>query len=154
MNTHLRRAPIRNGATVVRRAGYARITDVKRTTDFVMIGDGLAIDMTPFVAGQFDSGQFTMEVNDLVEASPALRHKGGANILFVDGHVSWIKLKTIDRPLANEPNFKVKSWESEYTKNGQPWNVINYWQSPEQQGLSRNDDMPLIWSAPPKLYRP
>jgi prepilin-type processing-associated H-X9-DG protein len=29
-----------------------------------------------------------MEVNDKPEASPALRHNGGANILFIDGHAS------------------------------------------------------------------
>ena len=157
MNTHLRRAPdpsLPSTHPMYNKGWYAKITEVKRSAEFVMIGDGIAIDMTPLIGGQFDSGQFTMEVNDLAEASPALRHKGGANILFVDGHVSWLKFKTIDRPLANEPTFKVKSWESEYVKNGQPWNNINYWQSPEQQGLSRNDDMTLIWSAPPKLYRP
>ena len=157
MNTHLRSAPDPSLAAthpMYNKGWYARITDVKRTAEFVMIGDGLAIDMTPFVAGQFDSGQFTMEVNDLQEASPALRHKGGANILFVDGHVSWIKLKTIDRPLKDQPTFKVKSWESEFRKGPNLSYVINPKQTMEQQGLNRNDNMPLIWSVPGKLYRP
>jgi prepilin-type processing-associated H-X9-DG protein len=156
MNTHLRRAPKTTPTgVIVQRATYAKITDCKRSAEFVMIGDGLSLDGVPPMEGQFDSGQFTMEVNDQDEATPALRHKGGANILFVDGHVSWYKFPTYDRPLKDTPTFKVKAWESEYVgSGGQPWYNVTYWKTPAQQSLSRNPDMPLIWSDPPKLYRP
>jgi prepilin-type processing-associated H-X9-DG protein/prepilin-type N-terminal cleavage/methylation domain-containing protein len=156
MNTHLRRAPVESPpGTIVRRATYAKITDVKRNSEFVLIGDGLAIDQTPFIGGQYDSGQFTMEVNDILEPGPALRHKGGANIAFVDGHVQHVVLKGVwDRALKDDPGFKVKAWESEYVRAGAPWYNIDRTKTPEAQGLSRNPDMPFIWSMPPKLYRP
>ena len=53
---------------------------------------------------------------------------------------------------------KVKSWESEWVNaSGQPVDIDTgakqQYQTPESLGLSRNPNMPLIWSAPPKLYR-
>jgi hypothetical protein len=78
-NTHLRRAPVKDaGGNIVRRATYAKITDVKRNAEFVMIGDGLAIDRRRSSSGQYDSGQFTMETNDMAEARPAPAAQGTA----------------------------------------------------------------------------
>ena len=162
MNSHLRRVPRlkapRFSGDYDARGTQARITDVKRSAEFVMIGDALSLDSTPYKGSQWDSGQFSMEVNDIVQANPALRHKGGANILFVDGHVSHIVLRTIIKPLNQDPSFKVKSWESEYVdSSGTPCDIDtankDQFKTIEELGIGRNPDMPLIWSQPPKLYR-
>jgi prepilin-type processing-associated H-X9-DG protein/prepilin-type N-terminal cleavage/methylation domain-containing protein len=165
MNSHLRRVPRNKNAptsTYDGRGSQAKITDVKRAAEFVMIGDGVSLDQVGLIPGQAESGQFSMEVNDVGQACPALRHNGGANILFVDGHVANIYIKKqITRPLVMTPvttNAKVKSWESEWVNaSGQPVDIDTasdqQFQTPESLGLSRNPNMPLIWSAPPKLYR-
>ena len=146
MNDHLRRNNPK---------WYCKITDVKRSAEFVMMGDGLSLDQTGPVPGQSESGRFSMEVNDPSDASPALRHKGGANILFVDGHASHVYLKKTITKTLSAPTVKVKSWESEYVNAaGIPSNLTNPRQTAAQQGLRRNPNMPLFWSDPPKLYRP
>ena len=165
MNSHLRRVPRDKNAstnTYNGRGSQAKITDVKRATEFVMIGDGVSLDQTGMITNQAESGQFSMEVNDIDQACPALRHIGGANILFVDGHAANVYIKKqILRPLVMTTvttSAKVKSWESEYINaGGTPVDIDTsakqQFQTPESLGLSRNPNMPLIWSAPPKLYR-
>ena len=165
MNSHLRRVPRSRTAptnTYDGRGSQARITDIHRPTDFVMIGDGVSLDQTGPIPNQQESGQFSMEINDITQAPPAMRHKGGANILFVDGHAANINLtKTIKRPLVLTPvttNVQVLSWPSEWVDaGGQPADVDTSakWEfdDPAQHGLHRNPDMPLVWSDPPKLYR-
>ena len=125
-----------------------------------MIGDGVSLDQVGLIPGQAESGQFSMEVNDVGQACPALRHNGAANILFVDGHAANVFIKkTIMRPLVLLPvttSAKVKSWESEYVNaSGQPADLPakGQFQTPESLGFSRNPNMPLIWSAPQKLLR-
>jgi len=148
MNSHLRRY----GPP----STQAKITDARRSAEFVLIGDGLSLDSTGMVDSVFESGQFSFEVNDPTEASPSLRHRGGANICFVDGHAATIKeIKTINKTFrAPLQAIKVKTWESEYTNaGGTPVDVTDPTKSPAQQGLKRNPNMPLFWSDPPKLYR-
>jgi prepilin-type processing-associated H-X9-DG protein/prepilin-type N-terminal cleavage/methylation domain-containing protein len=145
MNTHLRHNnPFRQ----------AKVTEVRQSSDFVYLGDGTSLD-TSEVPGMWESGQFSMEVNDPTQAGPSLRHNNGANILFVDGHVSRMELATITKPLRDPiAHVTVKSWESEFVNGaGAPVNVPNRFVSADQQGLSRNPRMPLIWSEPGKLYR-
>jgi prepilin-type processing-associated H-X9-DG protein/prepilin-type N-terminal cleavage/methylation domain-containing protein len=137
-------------------AGHAKITDVKRSSEFVMMGDGISMDATGDVANQTESERFYLEINKLADSSPALRHQGGANILFVDGHVVLVNyLKTITKTLMGSNSaVRVKTWESEYVDaSGTPAKLRNVNLSPEAQGLRRNPNMPLIWSDPPKLYR-
>jgi prepilin-type processing-associated H-X9-DG protein/prepilin-type N-terminal cleavage/methylation domain-containing protein len=165
MNSHLRRIPRSNTAstnTYAGRGSQAKITDVRRSTEFVMIGDGVSLDQTGQIASQAESGQFSMEVNDPTEACPALRHKGGANILFVDGHAANVYIKKIiKRPLVMTTvttNVQVPSWESEYVNaGGQPTDINTgakqEFQTPAALGLGRYPNMPLIWSDPPRLYR-
>jgi prepilin-type processing-associated H-X9-DG protein/prepilin-type N-terminal cleavage/methylation domain-containing protein len=165
MNSHLRRIPrsaTASSKTYAGRGSQAKITDVRRAAEFVMIGDGVSLDQTGQIASQAESGQFSMEVNDPTEACPALRHKGGANILFVDGHAANIYIaRTIKRGLVMATvttNVKVSSWESEYVNaSGQPTDINTAakqeFQTPAALGLGRNPNMPLIWSDPPKLYR-
>ena len=121
------------------------------------MGDAVSLDLTGPVPDNFESGQFSFEVNDISQASPALRHRNMANILFVDGHAAGIELKkTILKPLRSPlTGTKVKTWESEYLNSaGQPADLPNPKQSAKDQGFKRNPNMPLIWSDPPRLYRP
>jgi prepilin-type processing-associated H-X9-DG protein len=137
-------------------SGHAKITDAKKSSDFVLVGDGLSLDSTGMVDSVFESGQFSFEVNDITEASPSLRHRGGANICFVDGHAATINnLKTINKTFrAPLTAVNVKTWESEYVNAaGTPSDVGDPTKTPAAQGLSRNPNMPLIWSDPPRLYR-
>ena len=137
-------------------AAQCKVTEVPNSQNFVLLGDGLSLDMVPRVASQFENGQFSMEVNDPTAASPALRHNGGANILFVDGHAAHEVLKTITKSLQSPSQYvTVKSWQSEYVNAaGQPVNPTSVTQSMQAQGLQRNPNMPLQWSLLGKLYHP
>jgi prepilin-type processing-associated H-X9-DG protein/prepilin-type N-terminal cleavage/methylation domain-containing protein len=149
MNSHLRRTnpPPRNGSV-------AKITDVKRATEFVYLGDAVGMDYTGPIPSQWESGQFSMEVNDKTQANPALRHSKGANILFVDGHAETLKFPTFKKRLRTPQNYiEVDSWESEFVNaSGNPVDAVGN-RPAEQQGLNRNPDMTMIWSDPGKLYR-
>jgi len=137
-------------------ASQAKITEIRQSSETVLMGDGVSLDLTGPVENLFESGQFSMEVNDVSEASPALRHNGGANILFVDGHASNVVLKTITKNLrAPVASMTVKSWESEYVNSsGKPVDPPDYKRSAESQWLTRNPNMPLVWSEVGRLYRP
>src|SRR4051794_21011037 len=106
----------------------AKITEVRQSSEVVIFGDGVSLDLTGPVENQWESGQFSMEVNDPTEASPALRHNGGANILFVDGHAANMVLKTITKNLRSpQNNMTVKTWESEYVNgSGSPVDPPDY----------------------------
>lgn len=133
----------------------AKITEIRQTAEFVYIGDGLSMDLVGELPNNFENGQFSMEVNDVTEASPALRHSGGANILFVDGHAATMVLKTITKKLRGaNSGITVKTWEGEYVNSaGKPVDPPHYEKSAEAQGLMRNPNMPLIWSELGHLYR-
>ncbi len=139
--------------------GFARLYDVKQPERFVMIGDGVSLDMVPNVNNQTESTGFLMEVNRLSEPNPGLRHNKGANIMFVDSHVELITdLKRIEKPL-NNPHAatRVKSWEGEYRRTNQSGALVDptngETRNMAQLGLVRNDNMPLIWSDLGRLFR-
>jgi len=146
MNAHLRRANPPN---------HAKATDVNDSSNFVMLGDGVSLDSTGMVPELWESGQFSMEVNDTTHANPAPRHHRAANILFVDGHAAAVQLKRIGKSLRDPYEFvSVATWESEYLDaTGTPVPAKGD-QTIEEQGLHRNPNMPLRWSDPPRLYRP
>ncbi|HEV2293167.1 MAG TPA: prepilin-type N-terminal cleavage/methylation domain-containing protein [Tepidisphaeraceae bacterium] len=157
MNTHLRRRSYQTGSTITVYPTNAKITDVKRASEFVYLGDGLSIDSTGPVPNVWESGQFSFEVNDINEATPALRHSGkSCNILFVDFHAETIKLPSMKKPLRSpRNNILVDTRESEFVDgSGNPVDLPSYQVTAEEAGLGRNPDMPLIWSVPGKLYRP
>jgi prepilin-type processing-associated H-X9-DG protein len=132
----------------------AKITEVKNSSEFVYLGDGVSMDIVGDIPSQWDSGQFSMEVNDITQANPALRHQGGANILFVDGSAATIFCKTITKTLPNPPKIAVQTWESEYvTSGGTPVDPPNHKTAYGAQRLTRNPNMPLIWSDLGRLYR-
>ena len=165
MNNHLRRNGTRSNVRVVNPADEAtntirtytpnfvsaRLTDMKESAHFVMFGDGLSLDFTGPVPNQSESGQFSMEVDLLGEASPGIRHLGGANIAFGDGHVELVKFPTIEKTLAT-PAVTVKTWESEFVNAaGLPVNPDGR-TSIESQNLHRNPRSTLIWGVPGKLF--
>jgi len=151
MNSHLRRRfPTRN---------HAKAAWIHRTTEFVLIGDATSLDVT---GDHPDPTQNIKESNDLSfevgdptqQAGPCPRHNKGANILFVDGHVDLIKLKTINKPLQQFPSRTVLSWEREWVDaGGSEVDYPDVNKSPDQVGLKRTPDMPLQWSDPPLMLR-
>jgi prepilin-type processing-associated H-X9-DG protein/prepilin-type N-terminal cleavage/methylation domain-containing protein len=153
-----------NGATPAPATGdQARLPMIKKPEFWVYIGDGLAFDQCGEIAGQPETGEFGMEVNDADptatgnpgQASPALRHGGGANILFVDGHVNLEKLETIDRSISGTTT-KVKTWHAEFMDaSGNDVNPAKNYPTPTTiaAGVVRNPKMPLIWSDPPRIYK-
>ncbi len=144
----------------------AKTSMIRDSSRFVYITDGLSLDQCGEVASQAESGEFGVEVNDHDpvatgspgQASPALRHGGGANVLFVDGHVNLEKCETMDRSISGS-TIKVKTWHSEYcTAGGADVNpAIPYSAGGPPTtlaaGVVRNPKMPLIWSDPPKIYK-
>lgn len=146
MNSHLRN---------FKPLTQAKITQVRNPENFVYIGDGTSLDQTGDITSQWESGQFSMEVDDITQAGPALRHMGGANILFVDGHAATIFNKTISKNLrAPQGSVTVQTWESEYVNSGgTPVDLSNPSTSLAKQGLKRNPSMPLVWSEPGVLFR-
>jgi len=161
MNTHLRRVDLFNTsvppvASPPKRGVPCKINDIRKPAETVLVGDGQSLDQAGYYASQAESGQFAMDINDtsLGTAGPALRHRGGANICFVDGHVTRVVLPTISRALSGT-GAKALQWESEYVDSGGvPKDVVPHYATAESVGLKRNPKMPLIWSNPGKLYGP
>ncbi len=161
MNTHLRHNNAFNLPDGLADDAYtyrpAKVTEVSDPSNFVYLGDGISIDTTGPVAFT-ENAAFDMEVNLTSAANPSLRHSGGANILFVDGHAGHYVLpklspkKHLDSPLAST---RVDSWQSEYLNAaGQPADPADVHVPADRQGLTRNPKMPLQWSLLGKLYRP
>ena len=118
MNSYLRRNIVSTPSSVVQ----AKITQVTDASEFVMLGDGVSMDYAGAYASQFDSGQFSMDPSYTpqtvggttnVASPPDLRHLGGCNILFVDGHVETVILKTVSRVLG-QPWPTCNTFETEY----------------------------------------
>ena len=168
MNTNIRRA-----------SGLAKITDLKESSSFVLLGDSLAYDIIP-VEGVGDLSHFSFQITEgdnAGDAYPYMRHKknSACNIAFVDGHA-----ETVILPLApvgkgcdglsalqwdatssggvKPTNFRI--WYSEYVDaSGNPaWNPTTgqpalRGKTLDQLGLRRNPKMPLHWTYPPNISR-
>lgn len=134
----------------------AKINEPRDSSNFVYLGDSISMDVTGATPSDFENGQFSMEVNDITQASPALRHMGGANILFLDGHAAHVDLKTIDKTLRSPlTSVHVKTWHGEYLdSSGNPVDPgSGQTQSMEQLHYTRDPLMPLRWSDLGRLYR-
>jgi prepilin-type processing-associated H-X9-DG protein/prepilin-type N-terminal cleavage/methylation domain-containing protein len=135
----------------------ARITEVPRSTNFVYLGDGIGMDYSGQIPSDFDSGQFSEEVNDPTQTPPALRHMNGANILFVDGHAENVHLPTRPHQLAAPlASVTVPAWQSEYldSSGNQVCPPAGTHVSMASLGYTRNPNMPLQWSDLDRdLYR-
>lgn len=163
MNSDLRHgtpsAPIPVGSTEL----LAKASDVRHPDNFVMFGDGISIDITGWVPSQVDSGNFSMQQDAKTDGTsftyngsetfPALRHGGGANLLFVDGHAANIVLPTANYTIST-PSITVKVFQSEYLSGNKFAQTFDPRKTIEQQtGLTRNPKMPLEWSELGRLYR-
>jgi prepilin-type processing-associated H-X9-DG protein/prepilin-type N-terminal cleavage/methylation domain-containing protein len=135
--------------------GVAKITAVRDSTARVLYGDATSLDHAGPVDSQWESGQFSFEVDDKTQAGPALRHMGGANIVFVDGHVEHVVCKTIKKNLrAPQGSVVVNTWESQFIDgSGNPVDPPDGKKPASAQGLRRNPNMPLTWGDPGLLYR-
>jgi prepilin-type processing-associated H-X9-DG protein/prepilin-type N-terminal cleavage/methylation domain-containing protein len=157
MNTHLRRVDLFSPFNGTSRGMPCKITDAKQSSNFVLIGDGQSLDQTGPIISQAESGQFAMDLNDVAlgNAGNAVRHRGGSNICFVDGHVQHCVFPTISRKMSNG-SINALQWESEYLdSSGKPTDIKpNHWSTMQQANVTRNPKMPLIWSIPGKLYGP
>jgi prepilin-type processing-associated H-X9-DG protein/prepilin-type N-terminal cleavage/methylation domain-containing protein len=163
MNSHLRYNNVTGLAddsppTIRYQPGPAKITDAKPSSSFVYLGDSVAQDYFGAIPSVWENGQFSMEVNDWTQANPALRHMGGANILFVDGHAETVKLRTFKKPLRAPIQYvRVDTWYGEYVdasgRPARPMTEDEETRTAEQLGLRRNPDMPLVWSRLGLLYR-
>lgn len=144
------------------------VSQIKDSSEFVLLGDGISMDYVGTYPSQVDNGQFSMDPSyqpitvagstnpsQLSESPPALRHGGGCNILFVDTHAENVVLPTTTRIL-NPPGFTVKTWQTEYLDStGKPAYLeptagrsgsYTSLQTAAAQGLQRNPYMPLHWS--------
>lgn len=153
MNTHLRhprKLPSFSGER-------CKITEARPSAQFALIGDSQCEDTVGFESVTTgDNGKFSFEVNDVNNtnsSSPALRHSGGANIAFLDGHAEHAVLKTKERTaMAPKNTLKILSWESEYIDSGGNPVKPSGTSAIESQNLQRNPNMPFYWSDPPNLY--
>jgi prepilin-type processing-associated H-X9-DG protein/prepilin-type N-terminal cleavage/methylation domain-containing protein len=169
MNTHLRLAG----------GQPCRINNVRKATEFVLIGDSVAYDLLPLdsdTQGGSQNARFSMQISESDDSNDAwvfLRHRETANICFVDGHASNCKFKLTPKGTAPDGttplpwdgpaaalsaglNKQVRMWYSEYVdasgKAVWPLPALKG-KSLETVGLRHNPDMPLIWTQPPLLSR-
>lgn len=150
MNTYLRHGTYTEPIPTNTGSIFAKVTDVRHPENFVLVGDGISLDSTGYVDNQRDSEDFCMGINDRVDTFPSLRHQGGANILFVDGHAAHLVYPTIVTNISYSPKTTIRTWQSEFiiTKGS-----LSYTKAlSEQPNVTRNPNMPLEWSAPGWLY--
>jgi prepilin-type processing-associated H-X9-DG protein len=88
--------------------GARRATSVKNPSEFIMIADAAADahvdgDITPYASGSTDS-------------SVGAVHRGGANILYCDGHVQWHLRSdvTIAKPPGPADAAKQRLWNVDF----------------------------------------
>jgi len=177
MNTHLRL-----GST----GKSARISMVRRGSDFVFMGDATAYDQIPLDSDPaggncLQNTRFSMQISEPDDSADAwvyLRHKNTANICFIDGHAANCNFKLTPKgsapngtgglpfsgsaaPLSASINSNCRMWYSEYVSatSGNPvWPMPDIYKNGTGQGLedlklSRNPNMPVIWSQPPLLSK-
>jgi prepilin-type processing-associated H-X9-DG protein/prepilin-type N-terminal cleavage/methylation domain-containing protein len=143
----------------------AKVTDVPNGQNFVYLGDAIGIDTFGPATAANESLQFDMDVDSVTASSgnlpnpnPSLRHSGGANILFVDGHAAHQTLKKIKRKIAGSAaTLYVDTWQGEYINAAGVVTKPNNYLAPlsaQSPPLFRNPNMPLQWTLLGKLYAP
>ena len=164
MNTHLRRGP-----------GPAKITDVKYSSQFVLLGDSTSYDIIPAEnVGDLTHFSFQIsEANNVNDAYVFMRHRkySACNIAFMDGHaeteilalapvgkapdgISSLPWDPTTSGNITPPNYRV--WYSEYvdTSTGKEvWPLPNLYNLSLPATYGRNPRMPLHWTEPPRLWR-
>ncbi|HZZ43780.1 MAG TPA: type II secretion system protein [Tepidisphaeraceae bacterium] len=162
MNTHLRRD-----------TSLCKITDVKESEQFVLLGDSVGYDVVP-IESSSDLSHFSMQLSEgdnTNDELPFMRHHKGTacNIAFVDGHAETVILPLTPpgmgpkgtapfdwskaTPSAITP-VNYRTWYTEYVDaSGQPVWPLTKWGANLPTGYGRNPQMPLHWSIPGKLWR-
>ena len=149
----------------------AKTTQIRNSSNMVMIGDGVSMDVVGTYPSQYDNGQFSMDPNyppitvggSPSASPPMLRHLGGCNFVFCDGHCANIVERTTTRILG-APYPTISTYQTEYvTSTGAPAYLaasfspgagqFSTYLSPGQQGLSRNVNATVWWSDPPLISR-
>lgn len=92
---------------------HVRDGEIKNPSNHVLYGDGYAIDLrqegTPYTGGGLPS-RFSIEASAL-ESRIGLRHDGGANIAFADGHAS---LEQQETRTITEDDSTYEAWFPEF----------------------------------------
>jgi prepilin-type processing-associated H-X9-DG protein len=137
----------------------ARITEVKFSSQWVMMGDGVSIDQVGPIANQIDSSAFAMDTlgPSGTKTYPVLRHANnkGANLLFVDGHVETTGVKAFQRNSGTPPTpaVVIQTLPPEWLGvSGNPPGSLNPKLSAQANNVHRNPAEPYYWSDPGRLF--
>ena len=134
--------------------GMARTSDIDQPSEFVMYGDARGWDVLPQDIAEL--GLFSMDVNHPANTSSdaglALRHNGGANMAFADGHATSFILPTTLTPVsATSPSVSLPRWPTEYvTSSGSEIQLSEGTVLPV--GAVKNSKLPMTWTVPDVLY--
>lgn len=154
MNTHLMRALPNTKYTM------AKLGDIIEPVSHVLFADGGAPDMIPWgynPSGDSEmAGKFSLDTTDRGQGCMMLRHAGGANVAFIDGHAATMKLKTIKFNLTSA--ITLDAWESEWVTKGTTTAVYGKGLAAKSMddpsfAYGRNPNMPLVWTVPGVLFR-
>lgn len=153
----------------------AKITQVPNSSNFVLMGDGISLDITGAFfnasSGQTQSTAFDMDPDapslgvascPMVGGGPGVnasyvRHRGACNILFVDGHAESLTLplepeittaqKAATQLTGSASTVFATTWQSEYLQSsGTEYRFSAGTLTSLPAGTTRNPNMPLQWS--------
>ncbi len=137
----------------------AKMARVPNSSNFVLMGDGISMDITGLTPSQTQSGDSEMDVNGHtlgVTSCPMLRHRGACNIVFVDGHAETLTLplESPTKVLTGSPATPVPTWQSEYVDSSGTEVWMTSAKTPAVASpYFRNPNMPLQWSEIGNLSR-
>ena len=134
--------------------GLARTSDIDQASEFVMYGDARAYDVIPQDINEI--GRFSFEVshpaNTDSDAGVALRHNGGANMVFADGHARTFILPTTLTPVVGTtPSLTLPRWPTEFVNSGGTEVQLSEGTS-VPAGSVKNSKLPMNWTVPGVLY--
>ena len=161
MNSCLRHFVVATATAGTTTFSQARVSQVPNSSSFVLLGDGISMDITGITPSQTQSGAFDMDVNGKtlgVASCPVLRHRGACNILFVDGHAESenLPLETVTpKVLTGTPATPVPTWQAEYldSTGTEVWMKSVTPPATTTPIATRNPSMPLQWSLVPTITR-
>ncbi len=134
--------------------GMARTSDIDQASEFVLYGDARAYDVIPQDIAEV--GLFSFEVNHpgstSSDAGIALRHNGGANMVFADGHARNFNLPTTPTAVSGtSPVITLPRWPTEFlTTTGAEQTLSEGTNVPP--GAIKNSKLPMNWTVPGVLY--
>jgi prepilin-type processing-associated H-X9-DG protein len=160
MNTRIRRPNVTwtipsglSGQNAGTYKGMARTSDIDQPSEFVLYGDSRSYDVIPQVINEI--GRFSFDVNHPSntdsDAGIALRHRGGAQMSFADGHAGLFILPTISTAVTGTtPSLTLPRWPTEFTTGGTEVQLSEGTALPA--GAGKNPKLPMEWTVPGVLY--